>query len=356
MYTTLIEPEELAAPLSRNAAADSDWVVLDCRFDLPRPDWGASAYAAGHVPNALYAHLDHDLSGPVTPTSGRHPLPSVERLAETFGRWGIDDDVQVIAYDQGNGAFAARLWWLLRWVGHQKVAVLNGGFAAWLQAGLPTDTTPGARKTADVRAATWRANRRDHGRARACGVGRRAGERRLAVGGRARRGPIRGGRMKRSTQWPVTFPVRAITRSCAMSTPEESFCRRGELRERWTATLSGATAGGGTLGGAVSDRATAGGGASSSGTSGGARSDGGVTLGGGASGGARSDADTTLGAGTNGATDAARAIAMCGSGVTACHNLLALEVAGLPGARLYAGSWSEWIRDSARPVARGAAS
>src|SRR5580698_4320082 len=146
MYTTLIEAEELAAPLARSAGAAGDWTVLDCRFDLARPDWGASAYATGHVPNALYAHLDRDLSGPVTPGSGRHPLPSIERLAETFGRWGIDESVQVVAYDQGNGAFAARLWWLLRWTGHRKVAVLNGGFAAWQQAGLPADTVPGERQ------------------------------------------------------------------------------------------------------------------------------------------------------------------------------------------------------------------
>lgn len=146
MYTTLIEAGELAARLAGSAGATGDWMILDCRFDLARPDWGASAYATGHVPNALYAHLDRDLSGPVTPVSGRHPLPSIERLAETFGRWGIDHTVQVVAYDQGNGAYAARLWWLLRWAGHRKVAVLNGGFAAWQQAGLPVDTVPGVRQ------------------------------------------------------------------------------------------------------------------------------------------------------------------------------------------------------------------
>src|ERR1700744_6086024 len=154
MYTTLIEPAELAAPLSRSASTEADWTILDCRFDLARPDWGASAYAAGHVPNALYAHLDHDLSGPVTPTTGRHPLPSVERFSETCGRWGIDDTVQVVAYDQGNGAFAARLWWLLRWAGHRQVAVLNGGFAAWQQASLPVEsgTTERQSRTFTVRA------------------------------------------------------------------------------------------------------------------------------------------------------------------------------------------------------------
>jgi thiosulfate/3-mercaptopyruvate sulfurtransferase len=306
MYTTLIEPEELAAPLSRNAPTDSDWTVLDCRFDLPRPEGGASAYATGHVPNALYAHLDRDLSGPITPGSGRHPLPSLERLAETFGRWGIDDDVQVVAYDQGNGAFAARLWWLLRWVGHRKVAVLNGGFAAWQQAGLPTDTAPGMRQpriftprpdnsavvsTAELERvlsagelATGAAVLVD-----ARGADRFAGENETID-------PV-AGHIPGARNHPFVRNVDAKGR----------FLPAGELRERWQVTLRSDSLGGGTLGAA-------------------------------------------------GVTNAKRAIAMCGSGVTACHNLLALEIAGLPGTRLYAGSWSEWIRDPGRPVARGAAS
>jgi thiosulfate/3-mercaptopyruvate sulfurtransferase len=316
MYTTLIEAEELAAPLSRNAAADSDWTVLDCRFDLPRPDWGASAYAAGHVPNALYAHLDRDLSGPITPGSGRHPLPSLERLAETFGRWGIDDDVQVIAYDQGNGAFAARLWWLLRWAGHRKVAVLNGGFAAWQQAGLPTDTVPGARQPRiftprlDDRAVVSTAELE-----RVVSAGELASGASVLVDARGADrfagenetiDPV-AGHIPGARNHPFVRNVDAKGR----------FLPAGELRERWQATLGGGAVGGATLGGA-----------------GGAGAVGGV-------------ADATV---------AKRAIAMCGSGVTACHNLLALEVAGFPGARLYAGSWSEWIRDPSRPVTRGAAS
>jgi thiosulfate/3-mercaptopyruvate sulfurtransferase len=292
MYTTLIEPEELAAPLSRNAAADSDWTVLDCRFDLPRPDWGASAYVAGHVPNALYAHLDRDLSGPITAGSGRHPLPSLERLAETFGRWGIDDDVQVVAYDQGNGAFAARLWWLLRWVGHQKVAVLNGGFTAWQQAGLPTDTAPGVRQP---RTFTPRPD------AKAV-VSTAELERVLSAGDLATGEPVlvdaRGADRfagENETIDPVAGHIPGARNHPFVRNVDAKgrFLTAGELRERWQATL---------------------------------------------------------GAGASGPE---RLIAMCGSGVTACHNLLALEVAGFPGARLYAGSWSEWIRDPARPVARG---
>jgi thiosulfate/3-mercaptopyruvate sulfurtransferase len=293
MYTTLIEPAELAAPLSRSAAADADWTILDCRFDLARPDWGAGAYATGHVPNALYAHLDRDLSGPVTPVSGRHPLPSVERLAETFGGWGIDETVQVVVYDQGNGAFAARLWWLLRWAGHPKVAVLNGGFAAWQQAGLPTDTTPGMRRprvfTPRPGAANTVVSTAELERLLAAGALKNGASMLVDARGADRFAgenetidPV-AGHIPGARNHPFLRNVDARGR----------FLPAEELRERWRTTLSGEAG-------------------------------------------------------------AAGAIAMCGSGVTACHNLLALEVAGLPGARLYAGSWSEWIRDAGRPVARGA--
>jgi len=290
MFTTLIEPEELAAPLARDASSNGSWAVLDCRFDLARPDWGASAYAAGHVPGAIYAHLDRDLSGPVTPTSGRHPLPTLERLAETLSRWGIDDTVQVVAYDQVNGAYAARLWWLLRWAGHQKVAVLNGGFAAWSQAKLPTDTAPGQRspRSFSARPAAIVVSTPELEHAVAAGelasgtsvlVDARAADR--FAGENETIDPV-AGHIPGARNHPFLRNVDARGR----------FVSAGELRERWHATLAHTT--------------------------------------------------TT------------QVIAMCGSGVTACHNLLALEVAGLPGARLYAGSWSEWIRDQDRPVARGA--
>src|ERR1700739_708345 len=135
MPSTLIEPTELAAHLDAPQRA-----VVDCPFELARPEWGASAFREGHIPGALYAHLDADLAGPRTPASGRHPLPQVDSLAAKLGAWGIDAEVQVVAYDQGSGAYAARLWWLLRWLGHQRVAVLDGGLAAWQRAGLPLST------------------------------------------------------------------------------------------------------------------------------------------------------------------------------------------------------------------------
>ena len=294
MHTTLIEPEELAVPLARHGTdpdSNGSWAVIDCRHDLARPDWGASAYAAGHVPGAIHAHLDRDLSGPVTPTSGRHPLPSLEHLAETLGRWGIDGTVQVVAYDQGNGAYAARLWWLLRWAGHGKVAVLNGGFAAWQQAKLPVDTTPGQRQprvfvprpaqvsvvsTAELQRAVLAG---ELASGTSVLVDARSADR--FAGENETIDPV-AGHIPGARNHPFLRNVDSRGR----------FLPALELQERWRATLGNAA--------------------------------------------------TT------------QTIAMCGSGVTACHNLLALEVAGLPGAQLYAGSWSEWIRERDRPVARGA--
>jgi len=287
MYTTLIEPAELAA------RAATDWAVVDCRFDLARPDWGAAAYATGHVPNALYAHLDRDLSGPITSTTGRHPLPSREPLAATFGRWGIDAAVQVVAYDQGNGAYASRLWWLLRWAGHQKVAVLNGGFAAWQQAALPTQTTVTERPPrqftfhagAEAVVSTAELERAVRDGTLASGaavlVDARAADR--FAGENETIDPV-AGHIPGARNHPFARNVDAQGR----------FLPAAELRERWTATLGA------------------------------------------------------------GAARRSAVMAMCGSGVTACHNLLALEIAGLGGARLYAGSWSEWIRSPERPIVRGA--
>jgi thiosulfate/3-mercaptopyruvate sulfurtransferase len=310
MYTTLIEPAELASL----AAGDSDWSVLDCRHDLARPEWGASSYAAGHIPGALYAHMDRDLSGPITPTSGRHPLPSVERLAETLGRWGIDDRTQVVAYDQGNGAYASRLWWLLRWLGHPKVAVLNGGFAAWQQAGLPTEVTA-ATATSDRavsegipsagdRAASEEIPRRGTPRVfsprpESLPVVSTAEVERLMAAGELAKGsvlvdarPADRFAGENETIDPVAGHIPGARSHAFLQNVDARgrFLPVSELQERWRVTLGDAAA--------------------------------------------------------------ARVIAMCGSGVTACHNLLALEVLGLSGARLYAGSWSEWIRDRTRAVVR----
>lgn len=285
MFSTLIGVAELAPHLE-----DVDWVSVDCRFELSRPEWGEQAWAAGHIPHALYAHLDRDLSGPRTAGSGRHPLPDPGALAGTFGRFGIDGGVQVVAYDQGPGAYAARLWWLLRWLGHTRVAVLDGGFAAWERARLPVSSGPAARPP---RRFVARANL-------ASVVTTEAIAAALASGALALGAPLlidaRGADRfagENETIDPVAGHIPGAHNHPYTGNLDAhgQFRSAEELRRAWTASLRGRSP--------------------------------------------------------------AAVVAMCGSGVTACHNLLALEVAGLGGAQLYPGSWSEWIRDPARAVARG---
>ena len=277
-YTTLITPAQLAA------LGDAQLAIIDCRHDLARPAWGAGAYREGHIPGALFASLDSDLSGPVDPGSGRHPLPAPQVLQASFGRWGIGEDVQVIAYDERQGSIAARLWWLLRFYGHRAVAVLDGGLAAWRAAGLPLSSE-----------AVGRPQRIFNGHPepqRVLGVdelqeGLRRGSVLLID---ARTADRFAGRNE--TLDPVAGHVPGARNHPFTSNldPQGHWLPAARLRELWRASL--------------------------------------------------------------GDTPPSAVVSMCGSGVTACHNLLALEIAGMPGARLYAGSWSEWIRDPARPVTR----
>lgn len=277
-YETLIEPRELLTRLSA-----PDWVVIDCRFDLARPSAGREAYAQSHIPGARYAHLDEDLSAPVSPVTGRHPLPQPEKLAARLGEWGISNSTQVVAYDQANGAFAARLWWLLRWIGHSKVAVLNGGFQAWVAAGLPTDSHAASPTQVDFKACP-----QDDAWLTTAEVQELLAEGQIELID-ARAADRFAGRNE--TIDPVAGHIPGAQSHPFMSDldGQQRFLSAELLRGRWLEQLRGA--------------------------------------------------------------DPHRVVCMCGSGVTACHNLLALEVAGLGGARLYAGSWSEWIRDPARPVA-----
>ena len=291
MSQTLITPQQLAVRLE-----DRDLAVIDCRFDLARPHWGREAYASARIPHALYAHLDHDLSGKTSPSTGRHPLPAIDDLAARLGQWGIDAQVHVVAYDQGSGAYAARLWWLLRWLGHTRVAVLDGGLAAWQEEKLPLDTArisqPLAgqparrfepRPDADMVVSTSELER-------LIGEGEIASADQVLIDARsAERFAGRG-----ETIDPIAGHIPGARNHPFADNLDSTgrFLDRGTLRERFAKTLEGVP------------------------------------------------------------PDAA--ICMCGSGVTACHNLLAMEVAGLEGARLYAGSWSEWIRDPQRPVARDA--
>jgi thiosulfate/3-mercaptopyruvate sulfurtransferase len=279
----LIEPIELAAALAAESAARRV-VVVDCRHDLLRPDWGASEFAAGHIPGAVFAQLDHDLSGPVTPQSGRHPLPDPAVLATFLGAAGIDDTTYVVAYDQDKSMFAARLWWLLRWLGHARVAVLNGGLAAWRAAGLPlqTDVSPLTARHFSVRPALVEA------------VATADVARDLAAGD------------------ILLLDARAADRFAGHNETIDPVAGHvpGARNHAFTLNLDG---------GRLQSVA----------------------------------ALTGMWRAQLGDTPPSQVVAMCGSGVTACHNLLAMELAGLPGARLYAGSFSEWIRDPTRRVATG---
>jgi thiosulfate/3-mercaptopyruvate sulfurtransferase len=279
-YTTLIDSHTLASQLARD-----DLVLFDCRSELGNTHWGEAEYAHSHLPGALFLHLDRDLSSPITPASGRHPLPDPEAFARRMGDLGVGPGVQVVAYDQGNGAYAARLWWLLRWIGFRDVAVLDGGLAAWRAAGLPLDNavrTPAPRvlpvaldTNAVVSSATVDELRLKPGN---LVVDARGAER--FAGRNETIDPIAGHVPgARNLPFPGNLGV------------DGKFLPPEDLRRRWSTLL--------------------------------------------------------------GSQPPSALIAMCGSGVTACHNLLALEHAGLAGGRLYAGSWSEWIRDVKRPVATG---
>ncbi|WP_295993579.1 sulfurtransferase [Rugamonas sp.] len=284
MHTTLIDAATLAPHVT-----DPAWVILDCRHDLMNPDAGRDGYAIGHIQNAQFAGIDDELSGAKTGADGvfhgRHPLPDRAALIEALRDWGINDDTQVVAYDAHGGMYAARLWWLLRWIGHPAVAVLDGGLAAWQSQGLPLVTPVAARPrghlgekptlTKTVTVAEVLANLRSHARTV---VDARAPER------------YRG---ENETIDPVGGHIPGAKNRFFKDNlaPDDRFKTAAQLKLEWAAIAEPATA----------------------------------------------------------------AIMQCGSGVTACHNLLALEVAGLPGAALYPGSWSEWCADPARPVATGTA-
>jgi thiosulfate/3-mercaptopyruvate sulfurtransferase len=277
-YETLIEPIELY-----NCLGHADWSIVDCRFDLLQPEAGRRIYQQAHIPGAHYAHLDEDLSSTVTSETGRHPLPDVQKMSARFGEWGIGNSTQVVAYDNANGAFAARLWWLLRWLGHRRVAVLNGGLQAWFAAGYPTDSQPAAPARVEFKPlpqnGVWLTTAQVQEKLA-------AGEIKLID---ARAADRFAGRNE--TIDPVAGHIPGARNHPFMSDLDgrQRFKSAQDLRESWLKEAGG--------------------------------------------------------------DDASNVVCMCGSGVTACHNLLALEVAGLRGARLYAGSWSEWIRDPRRPIA-----
>jgi thiosulfate/3-mercaptopyruvate sulfurtransferase len=277
-YRTIITVTDLASHHS-----DPAWVVIDCRFDLADPAAGEAAYQAGHISGAVYAHLDRDLSGPKDPTGrgGRHPLPLPAAMTRTFGCLGIGRATQVVAYDDTSGHYAARLWWMLRFMGHEAVAVLDGGWPGWIAKGLPVETglpDPPAQ--------------------------------RLFLGA-PRLGHV------------VTIDEIEGSPAVADSRLPERY--RGEIEpiDPVAGRIPGA------LNRPYSDNWTA-------------------------AGNWRTPQELLAGfIDLLGATKPEDAIFYCGSGVSACVNLLAMVHAGLPEGRLYAGSWSEWSRTAGRPVARG---
>jgi len=271
-----------AAELQALRASGAPLVLLDCSFDLADPSAGERAYAEGHLPGALYVHLDRDLSGTKTGSNGRHPLPERPALAERVGRWGIAPDVQVVCYDTQGMPYAARAWWLLRWLGHPSVAVLDGGPAAWLAAGgvlsreaavpqprPPYPPQPPAMPTLDAAGLLAQLGRRPV-------LDARAAER------------FRG---ETEALDPVAGHIPgALNRFFKTNLQADGRFRSADgLRAEFEALHAVPS----------------------------------------------------------------ELVHQCGSGVTACHNLLAMEHAGLGGSALYPGSWSEWCADPLHPVARG---
>lgn len=281
MYTTLIDVESLASHLDVE-----DWLIVDCRFSLADTNAGQNAFNEGHIPSAIYAHLDDDLSGSIIKgETGRHPLPSLDKLTNLFSNWGIDETVQVIAYDDVGGMIASRLWWILRWLGHDKVAVLDGGWTQWQKKKLPITSLhesrsaksfkPNLRADYLVDVTSVEANIKN---ASYLLVDSRTRERYL--GEHEPIDPI-AGRIPGAINAP--HPENIGTDGL-MKSPEA-------LKDRFENIFNG--------------------------------------------------------------KNPNEVIFYCGSGVSACRNLLALKHAGLGEAKLYAGSWSEWITNKEREIERG---
>ncbi len=277
MFTTLISTADLAAHLD-----DAGWVVCDCRHDLANTAAGLQAYAGSHIPGARFVHLDEDLSAPLTGRNGRHPLLAPGNFAQWLGELGISNASQVVAYDASGGVYAARLWWMLRWMGHEAAAVLDGGWDAWLNALHPiTDQIP------VIKAARFASRPRTDllldTETIAANLGKPGP---LLLDARS---PDRF-RGENETLDPVAGRIPgAANRFFRLNLDAGGrFKPAAALRQEFNAVI--------------------------------------------------------------GAAAPADVVHYCGSGVSACHNLLAMEIAGLTGSRLYPGSWSEWVADPSRPI------
>ena len=298
-WNTLVEAEELAARLAGAGTMDGgathgaaargdlvrgDLVVADCRVSLADRDAGPRLYAESHIPGAIRIELETDLSDHRKAGQGRHPWPDAADFVAWLGAWGIARDTQVVAYDDGDGAFAARLWFMLRALGHERVAVLDGGWARWTQLGLPVDA-----RVPQPATMVYATDGFDAARL----LDAESVQSRLEAGDLlldARAAPRFRGEIEPLDRVAGHVPV-ARNRPYAENLADGRFKSPDALRREFEAALDG--------------------------------------------------------------RDPARLVAMCGSGVTACHHLLALEHAGLRGAKLFTGSWSGWISDPSRPVATG---
>ena len=279
-FTTLISVADLAGHLD-----DPNWVICDCRHDLADTTTGRRAYAESHIPGARFLHLDEDLSAPLTGRNGRHPLPDPEKFGRRLGELGISNTSQVVAYDASGGFYAARLWWMLRWAGHEAAAVLDGGWQAWIKAGHPVTA-----QLPSIKAAGFTPRCRTD-------LARDAGS---IVANLGKPGPL-----LLDARSPDRFRGENETLDPVGGHIPGAANRFFKLNLETDGRFKSATI-------------------------------------------LRREFNELLG--NNAPGDVAH---YCGSGVTACHNLLAMEIAGLSGSRLYPGSWSEWVADPSRPIAVG---
>lgn len=283
IYTTLIPVSDLIPHIG-----DPDWAIFDCRFSLEDPEWGRQSYLEAHIPGAIYAHLDEDLCSPIIlGKTGRHPLPSIENFTDKLENWGVSSSTKVVAYDEAGGAMAAsRLWWLLRWLDHYSVAVLDGGWQEWLNSGQPVRSGSEYRSSAMFiprRRSNWLIET-DQLVKRLHDPGLILIDSRIPERFRGEIEPID----------PVAGHIPGAINAPHLDVLDEQgkFLPPADLRKYFIEKL--------------------------------------------------------------GKPSAREAVFYCGSGVTAVQNVLAAAYAGLGDARLYAGSWSEWINDPTRPVATGA--
>lgn len=280
MFDRLVDAATLADHLG-----DPHWRVFDCRHDLKNTEYGAQAYAKGHIPGALFLHLDRDMSGPLTGKNGRHPLPAMDEFAARMSACGVGPETQVVAYDNEGGIFAARLWWMLKWLGHEKVAVLDGGLPGWRRAKQPLET-----EVPSVAPAQFVPRPLAEPVDTAYVAARLRSEQMLLIDAR---GEDRYAG-ENETLDPVAGHIPGALNRFYFDNLDDAGCYfkpADELRAEFSDLLDG--------------------------------------------------------------RDPRTVVQQCGSGVTACHNLLAMEVAGLTGSRLYVGSWSEWCSDPARPYVTG---